>query len=505
MTIRGRLLLLTTSMVTLVASLLIAVNLDSLAVASLDSALSISAMASKQIQSVIIRRLETVPPGPDIREAWNRQISTDEDLSALLEKTMAQSGSIVEINVASQEGIILASSNPARVGKGLLRGDELQRLRRASPHIRMFALVTGSGDYETRLPLGIAGQSRAVLTIQTLVSTVLFRDAAKAGVERLAILLAIVLTLAFGFAWWSANLALRPLARIGHIIDDIASGRAPQAQGDATRELAIVESKLSVLGERFRGAQQDLESALNQLDAGSRRQVEDQLTLARRLTAIGSLTGRVAHEIKNPLNSIALRLELLRSQIADEAPDAEPEIAVLSEEVTRLDRVVRTFLDFNRPLELSFEDLDLHALVAELCRFLSPEATQREITCEIDSENSPIIIRGDSGLLRQALLNIATNAIEAMERGGVLTFALRRTETHCDLRIRDTGPGIPKENLERIFQLYFTTKVRGSGIGLAMTFRAIQLHGGVIEVFSEPGHGTEFRLQLPLSEARGTI
>ena len=124
--------------------------------------------------------------------------------------------------------------------------------------------------------------------------------------------------------------------------------------------MAAIESKLSLLGERFRDAREDashlrtnLEGVLEKLDAKTRRHFEGQIALARRLTAINSLTGRVAHEIKNPLNSIALRLEMLRSQAAGEGSETESEIAILSEEVTRLDRVVRTFLDFNRPVEMA--------------------------------------------------------------------------------------------------------------------------------------------------------
>ena len=102
-------------------------------------------------------------------------------------------------------------------------------------------------------------------------------------------------------------------------------------------------------------------------------------------------------------------------------------------------------------------------------------------------------------LLRQALLNIAVNAIEAMDQGGTITVRFERNENTCSIVIADTGPGIPPDQREKVFQLYYTTKTQGTGIGLAMAFRAAQLHGGTIEVKSEMGKGTEFRVVLPLA------
>ena len=518
MTLRTRLLALTVSMVAIVALTLIALNVNSLVMASFDSAIGSSEMAGRQIQSVIMRRLSSALPAGtgflDTKRTWNQMVMADKDLAALLEQTMAQSRSIVEIDVANEEGVILASSNPRKPGVPLTAREDLRALRSATPVRRMMAVLTGSDDYETRVPLGIEGQRRPILEIQTLVSPVLLRAATLPGLRSLGLASGVALTLAFLLAWWSVSLALRPLARIGHLIDDIVSGGGVNAQAartqekiDAALELATVEDKLSLLSERFHDARQDanhlrtnLEEVLGKLDAGTRKQLEDQIALARRLTAINSLTEGVAHEIKNPLNSIALRLEVLRSQIAGHLPEAEPELAVLSAEVTRLDRVVRTFLDFNRPLELSFEDIDIGGMVAGISEFLEPEAQQQRVMMAFAGPLEPVMLKGDYGLLRQAILNIAVNAIEAMDQGGELSFGVERMGEFCLIRIADTGPGMAREQQEKIFRLYFTTKVRGSGIGLAMTFRAIQLHGGTIEGNSEPGKGSEFLVRLPLNE-----
>jgi signal transduction histidine kinase len=502
-------------MVAVVVLTLVALNVNGLAATWLDVALERSENAGRQVQSFMLRRIEARAaesrgtPGmlADTKRVWSRIVAEDADLSALLEQTMAQSRSIVEIDVAGEDGMILASSSPVRRATAMIAKQDLRRLREASPVGRITAILSSREDYETRVPLGVAGQKTPVFTIQILVSPVLLRAAALPELRNAGIASGVALALAIFLAYWSASLALRPLARISHLIDGIVSGKmpAPSPEPREDRELAAIESKLSLLGERFRDAREDasqlrtnLEGALEKLDAGTRRHIEGQITLARRLTAINSLTGGVAHEIKNPLNSIALRLEMLRSQVAAGEPGIEFEIAVLSEEVTRLDRVVRTFLDFNRPLEMALRDVDLAEVVAEIVRMLEPEAERAGIRMRYARPSTAVVVNGDSDLLRQAVVNVAINAIEAMAGGGSLTFEIAPSLETCTLAITDTGPGIPPESREKIFQLYYTTKPHGNGIGLAMTFRAVQLHGGTIEIESEAGRGTTFRLTLPL-------
>jgi len=240
-------------------------------------------------------------------------------------------------------------------------------------------------------------------------------------------------------------------------------------------------------------------SLLRLRDAEGRRIVEDQLNLASRLAAISRLTSGVAHEIKNPLNSISLRLELLRSRVLPELPEAQPELDVIAQEIVRLDRVVRTFLDFTRPVELQTETLDLAALARRLLDLVRPEAEQHSILIHEEGLDIGAPVRGDSGLLQQALLNVLRNALEAMPSGGKLTVRLQQSADNAVLEISDTGPGIPPEFREKVFHLYYTTKQNGTGIGLAMTYRAIQLHNGAIEIGGEPGAGAVVRIRLPLT------
>jgi signal transduction histidine kinase len=173
-------------------------------------------------------------------------------------------------------------------------------------------------------------------------------------------------------------------------------------------------------------------------------------------------------------------------------------VTVIGAEIRRLDEVVQGFLKFSRPEELALEPVDLGALIADVGDVVGPQAGAAGVKLSIDTPADLPRVSADSGLLRQALLNLALNAVQAMPQGGVLRFDSRRVpDRQVELAISDTGVGIPPEHLSRIFDLYFTTKDGGSGIGLSMVYRTIQLHDGHIEVQSTPGRGTTFTIRLP--------
>jgi signal transduction histidine kinase len=511
------------AMVAIVALTLVALNVHSLVTTLLDVAISSSEMAGRQVQAFLLRRLpESIDRAPsrpgtleETRVYWSAAVAKDAELAALLEETMAQSRSIVEIGVADENGIIRASSNPTSIGKAMASREDLRAVRQASPVGQITSILAPAGDYETRVPLGLAKDKaprEAIFTIQILESPVLLREAMMPAVKRTLIASGLALIAAFFFAYGSANLALRPLVHVGHLIDEITNGEdapARERRAEVARELAWIEEKLNLLGERFRSTREEstqlrstLEHAMEKLDLRTRRQIENQIALARRLTAINSLTARVAHEIKNPLNSIALRVEMLRSRFGSESADTAQEFSILSEEVQRLDRVVKTFLDFSRPVELKIEPVDAVQVAAEVLAFVRPEAAARGIRTSFEQPDGPVVIEAGRDILKQALMNIAVNAVEAMsgqEREGLLSVRVESNADTCVIVIADTGPGIPMEQWEKIFQLYYTTRPHGTGIGLAMAYRAAQLHGGTIEVSSTVGVGTQFRVLLPMA------
>jgi signal transduction histidine kinase len=304
----------------------------------------------------------------------------------------------------------------------------------------------------------------------------------------------LILTLA------ATNWILLPLRRIERTIDRIVQGNflVEEPASESAREFRAVESKLTLLGEQFRGTREHASELRHDVDLLLQR-MASQLDVATRLAAISRLTSGVAHEIKNPLNAILLRLDLLRARLGAPEEEIAKEIDILSREVLRLDRVVKTFLDFSRPLEVNFEEVDLAALAGEVAELITPQARVARISVEFQAPPEPghTWMRGDADLLKQAVLNLATNALEAMTNGGLLRISVGRADDKLTLDVTDNGPGIPLENRQKVFQLHFTTKKGGSGIGLAMTYRAVQLHNGTISFTSEADAGSTFRLEFP--------
>jgi len=234
-------------------------------------------------------------------------------------------------------------------------------------------------------------------------------------------------------------------------------------------------------------------------DAESVRRIEDEIELSRRLAAIGRLTSGVAHEVKNPINAIVVHLEVLRQKLQQLDPDTRRHIDVIGSEIQRLDRVVQTLVDFTRPVELRLADLDLRRLVDEVVVLAQPDAERHGVSIVRDFPGDSLPVKVDSDLVKQAVLNIVLNGVQAMPGGGELTLVGSRSDEGAQLEIRDHGGGIPQEVRDKIFNLYFTTKKNGSGIGLAMAYRVMQLHNGSVEYESTEGHGTTFRLRFPLA------
>ncbi|HWQ34455.1 MAG TPA: ATP-binding protein [Blastocatellia bacterium] len=231
-------------------------------------------------------------------------------------------------------------------------------------------------------------------------------------------------------------------------------------------------------------------------DFESLRQLETQLDYATKLAALSRITSGVAHEVKNPLHAMVLHLELLNAKL-ETGLDPKTHVQVLTSEVNRLNRVVQTFLDFTRPVELKLLETDANTLVREVM-LLAADARADNIEIIERYAEGPLQIKADADLLKQAILNIVINGCQAMTDGGQLRVSTSRDpKGQVQITVSDQGPGIPENVRDKIFNLYYTTKPQGSGIGLAQAFRAVQLHNGRIEVDSQPGAGARFRITLP--------
>jgi signal transduction histidine kinase len=298
--------------------------------------------------------------------------------------------------------------------------------------------------------------------------------------------------------------------RLGRLVRESFDARMALVQEEITTETGRhVEISLDFIHDDGAPSPQETLGALLTLhDVESVREIEHDLELSRRLAAIGRLTAGVGHEVKNPINAIVVHLELMRNKLGDADHKAMRHLEVIESEIQRLDRVVQTLVDFSRPVELQLKEHDLRRVVSGVLMLASAELETREVYVQSDLPDHAVLAKVDADLLKQALLNVVLNGAQAMAEGGKLEVRLAEDGRMALISIHDQGSGIPDDVRDKIFDLYFTTKKDGSGIGLAMTYRIVELHNGSIEVESDATHGTTFILRFPLnslqeSRARG--
>jgi signal transduction histidine kinase len=536
----------------------------------------------------------------------------DNDLSDLL-----HTNAIVEIAVTEPKTReILADSNPDHVGDTAEEYPDFRRFVVEFPFYEKWKVLLGNDRnfYQLKYQLG-ALPDKPLVSVRVIIAPALVKYEINPIMTKDAEVAGLFLGGAICIAFVFSSVAIRPLGHLRTQLDLIASGEyepeGPKAAKPATDELSVISSKVSMLGQRLRGAQyevsdlrgnidrllQDLEDAvfifnrerrlvfawglvekflrkersdlpdqsigdvfppsttlglliaqasqtgrsirnrrvplgapgeiasgpsvvvlsvdlLETLPGGAhtgsgllvrlrdpevQRKLGHELQTADRLAAINRVSAGVAHEVKNPLNAILLHVEVARAKLARGDTDVAPQMEIISREILRLDRVVKTFLDFNRPVELKLANVPLQDLLEEIVELAKPQAEAGRIAVHVEQQCEGVEVRVDRDLLKQAVLNVVVNAMQAMPEGGELRFESFATEEMAGIRISDTGPGIPEELRDKIFRLYFTTRQDGSGIGLAMTFRIVQLHDGTIDFTSEPGKGTTFLIGLPIA------
>ncbi len=240
---------------------------------------------------------------------------------------------------------------------------------------------------------------------------------------------------------------------------------------------------------------------------------------AERLAEIGGMTGGLAHEIKNPLSTIGLNAQLLKEELEEIEADDERRgrmtrrLDALKREVERLRGILQDFLEYAGELRLDLKKQDVSGLVDELGDFFAPQAEKAGVRMRIDLAKVPLLAEVDGPRLKQAILNLMLNAVQAM--GGLDTDPARSRElilrtsnalevdgrAMAAIHVIDTGPGIPEPARQKIFQPYFTTKAGGTGLGLPTSRRIVEAHQGRIEVVSEAGRGTDFQIRVPLVES----
>ncbi|MGA1845255.1 MAG: ammonium transporter [bacterium] len=239
------------------------------------------------------------------------------------------------------------------------------------------------------------------------------------------------------------------------------------------------------LEERVRHATDDL------------RKTQEQLIQSSRLSALGQLSAGVAHEIRNPLTSIRILIHSLKERLSPGDMRKE-DIAVIENEIERINQIIMQFLDFARPRQPAMEQVDIAGLVEETLLLISHELKEHDIRIETDLRPLPTIC-ADRDQVKQVFLNITLNAMQAMSDGGTLAIATAARNDHVSISFRDQGPGISEPVRQRLFEPFFTTKEEGIGLGLSIAKRIIQAHHGTIHVESMEGEGTTFTITLPLA------
>ncbi len=582
-------------------------NMQQQFLATFKRADSIKLMASKLVAQTLNSQL-TKP----LREAL-RDPSLASNLLALLTGEKA----IVEIAVTDPKtNEVMADSSSERLGSSTGPYPDFGTLVQENGWYQKWKVLRGSDLEFYQLEQQLGSGDKPLLSVRVIVAPALIREAITPTMAKNAKVAILSLIAAICITFMFSAVAFQPLGHLRQQLDRIASGefeadKASDGKPGAKDELSLMASKVSLLGQRLRGAQfevsdlrgnidhllQDLEDAvfifnrerrlvfasgtvekflgkqridltgqtisdvfppsttlglliaqasqtgrpmrnrrvplgspaetpsglavvllsvdpLETLPGGAntgsgvlvrlrdpeaQRKLGRELQTADRLAAINRVSGGVAHEVKNPLNAILLHVEVAKAKLARGDTDLEQQMEIIGREILRLDRVVRTFLDFTRPVELNLAMVPLQQFVEEIVELARPQADASKIRVNVEQQVEGVEVRMDRDLLKQAVLNVVVNAMQAMPEGGELRFEASASEDTAEIRISDTGPGIPPELRDKIFRLYFTTRKEGSGIGLAMAFRFVQLHDGTIDFTSEPGKGTTFSIRLPVA------
>ena len=243
------------------------------------------------------------------------------------------------------------------------------------------------------------------------------------------------------------------------------------------------------------------------LDITDLREKEEAQRKTERLETLANLSACMAHEIRNPLNSLGIHIQLLERELRKQGVSlgGSDNLHVLREEVARLNAVLEKFLSAVRPTRARLIRIRLWDVIQSALRLLEPEIVEAGVSVDVYSAYDWPDIAADEEMLRRAAINIVQNALQAMPEGGELSIRMERTEDRVVLHFEDTGQGMTPEERVKVFEPYYTTKAKGTGLGLFMVRNIIEDHRGEIEIRSEPGVGTDVRLTFPVVEGEGTL
>jgi signal transduction histidine kinase len=458
-------------------------HLANLARVGLEDSSGIGVLVGRMIYQ---RAREAIAAGGDPEAS----LRTDQGIRSILESTAVYGNNVTYAAVVDNDGRAIAHSFPAAEGQKIEPGENLAAVLEGGTLLQIRTIYADRA-LEVALPLELGDAPFGAIRVG--LSPVLIRDDLTKALRPMLVTTALLSGAAILVGLVLATRILRPI----HVIN---SGLMKLGRGEKVGSIDLPpDEELEGVGESFRAISEKLAAR-----------------------SLGRLMAGVTHEVRNPLNAMAIHLELVREHLLrlqrntrtpvgavlrlDGPDESTPEVSgarehldVIASEIKRLDEVITGFVRFIRPEELQLHPVNVPLLIAEVIALVEPDARRSGITCRAEAPSGLPELRADPALIRQALLNLALNGCQAMTEGGRLTMGARvEKDRRLALTVEDTGAGISADTLDRIFDLYYTTKPEGSGIGLSIVYRIVQLHGGEIEVQSTQGRGTTFHLLLPL-------
>jgi len=432
-------------------------------------------------------------------------LRSDSELRNLLEASVGYSPHLLYAFIADSAGRVILHSESGKEGEAAPRQAPLAELLSVNPLRRLDALLSRGRTYETAVAISL--DRRPFGSVRLGFSSSFLRRELNEAVTQSLVLAGLSLPAAWLVALFLANLWLRPIGRLARDLDRVRRGElaAPLAPAafEQQDELGELASQLQLLTQQLQVDRlRVLSDEASARDLDSIRTLQSLISYSSKLAALGRLTSGVAHEVKNPLNAMMIHLELVKARLAVPKVDVggvRESLDIIGAEIRRLDRVVNGFLKFVRTHDLALKPVDLNALGQGVAALLEAE-WKPGVRFVLALDSACPRISGDEELLRQALINIVVNACQAMPSGGEVRIETRRLGREwVALAVTDQGVGIAAEDRERIFSLYYTTKPEGSGIGLSLVYRIVQMHDGVIDVETPEGQeGTRMTIRLPV-------
>jgi signal transduction histidine kinase len=365
------------------------------------------------------------------------------------------------------------------IGPGDLRG-AVSKIGDKQIHTLHFPITTSVEDSETGVPKNAKRDIYIVLSMKRLQQV-----KEEAERTRLIVFAILGLLLIAAIAIFTKRIT-RPITELGQVAEKVAEGN--------------LDFSAPVSGPK---EMRTLSQTFNEMLSGlrSKRNLEELLQRAERSAVVGRLASGIAHEIRNPLNFINLSIDHLRAMFA---PKEEPSraqynhmLTTIKDELARLNRLVTDFLGYGRPAKLKIREVDARSLIEEVRDLVNTQAEQQGVTVSIEQNgHGDAKLQADSELIKTCFSNLMINAIQAMPSGGALNISLRPDNGFLEIEFADTGVGIMPEDLAQIFEPYYSTKDTGIGLGLPLTKKIIEEHGGKINVESGLGRGTTFTVTL---------